>query len=88
MHAIIHNTVSAKFVFNTDLDALDNPTEESERFIQAVSLFFDCFSKLTMEPPLYKLYPNKIYRDFSESMKVYIWGGGGGRVWMVVILPQ
>ena len=57
-------------MFNTDLHALDEPTEETEQFIEAVQLFFECIGKLIVEPPLYKLYPNKLYRDFNKSLKV------------------
>ena len=60
-------------MYNTDLHALDNPTEETERFIEGVNLFFDCIGRLVFEPPLYKLYPNKLYRDVNKSLKVYIY---------------
>ena len=57
-------------MYNTDFHALKNPTEESEQFIEAVSLFFDCVGRLAVEPPLYKLYPNKLYRDFNKAVRV------------------
>ena len=66
----LQRLVSAKFVYNIDLHAFDNPNEETEQFIEGVSLFFDCLGKITVEPPLYKLYPNKLYRDFSKCFKV------------------
>ena len=70
MYACAWIAVSAKFVYNTDFHALKNPTEEIEQFIEAVSLFFDCIGRLTVEPPLYKLYPNKLYRDFNKALRV------------------
>ena len=66
----IITTVSAKFVYNADIDALDNPTDETKRFIEGVTLVFDCLGKLIVEPPLYKLYPNKLYRDFKKGFGV------------------
>ena len=68
-------------MFNTDLHALDEPTEVTEQFIEAVQLFFECIGKLIVEPPLYKFYPNKLYRDFNKSLKVlcmcvsWVWVG-------------
>ena len=62
--------MSAKFVYNTDFHALENPTKESEQFIEAVALFFDCLGRMIVEPPLYKLYPNKLYRDFNKALRV------------------
>ena len=62
--------MSAKFVYNTDLDTLDNPTEETERFIEGVVMFMDGMAKLAIEPPLHRLYPNKLYRNFKKSLKV------------------
>lgn len=64
------HTVSAKFVYNDDLHVFDNPTDESEEFIKAVELFFNCIGRIVIEPPLYKLYPNKLYQDFDKSIKV------------------
>lgn len=62
--------MSAKFVYNADVDALVNPTEETEHFIKGITLIFDCLNKMVVEPPLYKLYQNKLYRDFKEGYKV------------------
>ena len=59
-------------MYNTDLHALDNPTKETEQFIEGVNLFFDCIGRLTFEPPLFKLYPNKLYHDVSKSLRVHI----------------
>ena len=63
-------TVSAKFVFDDDLHVFDNPTADTEQFIEGVTLCFDCFGKMIIEPPLYKLYPNKLYRDFKKGVMV------------------
>ena len=65
-------TVSAKFVFDTDLHVFDNPTRETEQFIEGVTLCFDCFGKMLVEPPLYKLYPNKLFRDFKKGIMVRV----------------
>lgn len=63
-------TVSAKFVYNIDLHVFENPTEETEQFIKGVTTLFDCFAKLFVEPPLYKIYPNKLYRDYKTATMV------------------
>ena len=70
MYACAWIAVSAKFVYNIDFHALENPTEESEQFVEAVSLFLDCLGRMIVEPPLYKLYPNKLYRDFNKALRV------------------
>ncbi len=66
----IPSTVSAKFVFDTDLHVFDNPTKDTEQFIEGVTLCFDCFGKMIVEPPFYKLYPNKLFRDFRKAVMV------------------
>ena len=35
-------TATAKIVYNADLHIFDNPSEETEEFISAVQLLFDC----------------------------------------------
>ena len=65
-------TVSAKFVYNADLNVFDNPSEETEQFIDAITLIFDCIGKLISEPPLYKIYPNKLFRDLKKGFKVIV----------------
>lgn len=65
-------TVSAKFLYNTDLHVFDNPSEETEQFIYGVTLLFESIGKLGFEPPLYKIYPNKLYRDFKKALAVIL----------------
>lgn len=67
---LLFQIVSAKFVFDTDLYAFDSPTKATEQFIEGVTLCFDCFGKMLVEPPLYKLYPNKLFRDFRRGIMV------------------
>ena len=62
--------MSAKFVYDVDLYAYDNPSEETEQFIEAIDLSFDLLIKMIFEPPLYKLYPNKVYRDWKKIIEV------------------
>ena len=61
---------TAKIVFNADLQVFDNPTEETEQFIGAIKLIFDCIFKVVVEPPFFKLYPNKVYRDLKKGFTV------------------
>ena len=63
-------TATAKFVYNVDLQVFNNPSEESEEFMAAIKLLFDCFFKLLIEPPFFKLYPNKVYRDLKKGFTV------------------
>lgn len=64
------STVSAKFVFDADLHVFDSPTKDTEQFIEGVTLCFDCFGKMIVEPPFYKLYPNRLFRDFRKAIMV------------------
>ena len=57
-------------LYNADLHAFDNPTEETEQYIEAVGRVINLISKLIFEPPLYKLYPNKLYRDIKKFLTV------------------
>ena len=70
LYMCIPLTVSAKFVFDTDLHVFDSPTRDTEQFIKGVTLCFDCFGKMIVEPPFYKLYPNKLFRDFRKAIMV------------------
>jgi hypothetical protein len=68
-----HNTTAmAKIVYNVDLQVFDHPSEESEEFMAAIKLLFDCLFKLLIEPPIFKLYPNKVYRDLKKGFTVSI----------------
>ena len=65
-------TATAKIVYNADLQVFDNPSKETEEFIAAIKLIFDCLFNLLLEPPLFKLYPNKVYRDIQKGFTVSI----------------
>ena len=66
-------TATAKIVYNADLQVFDNPSEETEKFMAAIKLLFDCLFKLLIEPPFFKLYPNKVYRDLKKGFTVSIY---------------
>ena len=57
-------------MYNTDLNVFNNPSEETEQFIEGVNLIFECLGKLLIEPPLYKIYPNKLFRDVKKGYTV------------------
>ena len=59
-------------MFDTDLHVFDSPTRDTEQFIEGVTLCFDCFGKMIVEPPFYKLYPNKLFRDFRKGIMVRV----------------
>ena len=59
-------------MYNADLYVFDNPSEETEQFIEVISLFFECTGKLMVEPLLYKVYPNKLYRDMRKTFMVIV----------------
>ena len=65
-----HFAVSAKFMYNTELDVFNNPSKETEQFIDGVTFLFESIAKVMTEPPLYKIYPNKLYRDFKRNITV------------------
>ena len=60
----------AKIVYDADIQVFDHPSEESEEFMTAIKLLFDCMFKLLIEPPFFKLYPNKVYRDLKKGFTV------------------
>ena len=63
-------SVSAKFVFGNDMSMVANPSKEDQEFIDAVSVLIGIFTRLISELPLYKLYDNKLAREFKEATKV------------------
>ena len=40
--------------------------------MEAIKLVFDCLFKVFIEPPLFRLYPNKVYRDLKKGFTVSI----------------
>ena len=62
----------AKIVFNVDLRVFDHPSKETEEFMAAIKLIANCLFKLFIEPPFFKLYPNKVYRDVKKGFTVSI----------------
>ena len=47
-----------------------NPSKEDQEFIDAVSTFIALVWRVMAELPLYKIYNNKLSKDFMESVKV------------------
>ena len=62
-------TVSAKFVYNKDLRVIDSGDKDVLAFINAVKTSFTCMYKVGFEPPLYKIFPTKLYREMSGALK-------------------
>ena len=62
--------VSSLTVFGSDVDVVANPTPENEEFIVAVHSIFQLFSDIVVSLPLYKIYDNKVSRDFKAAAKV------------------
>ena len=70
MYACPHSlTVSAKFVYNKDLRVIDSGDKDVLAFINAVKTSFTCMYKVGFEPPLYKIFPTKLYREMSGALK-------------------
>ena len=65
------HTVSAVFVFNKDVRAVDpgSSNEDTSAFIQAVITLFDNFTRVGFEPPVYRIFPTKQYRDMTGAIK-------------------
>ena len=59
-------------MFDANLHTLDNPREDTEEFISAVQLMFESMQKLLVELPWYKIFPNKVYRDWKKAFTVSI----------------
>ena len=58
--------MSIKSVFNSAI----NKPEEKKEFIEAVGTIANMFHRLEYELPLYKLYHNKLARDFLNAAQV------------------
>ena len=69
--------MSAVFVFNKDVRAVD-PTSSSEdtmAFIKAIKTQMGNITRIGYEPPVYKIFPTKLYRDMSGAIKeMYSYG--------------
>ena len=50
---------------------VSNP-EENKEFIEAVAVIVDMFRRLEYELPFYKLYHNRLARDFLNAVEVGI----------------
>ena len=59
-------------MFDNDVDVLDNHSEEYAGFVRAVVSQVEILTRLITAPPLYRLYSNKLSRDFVISSKVKI----------------
>ena len=70
MTCILYSAVSAKFVYGNDADVLVAPSEDYKNLVDAISLTLEVVSRLLVSPPLYKLYNNKLSKDFVKSQKV------------------
>jgi len=57
-------------VYGRDIDAVTNPNPEDEVFIQAVADVFDFEVRVALSLPLYKIYDNKLSRDFRAVFQV------------------
>ena len=63
-------TVSANFTFGNNIDVLTSPSKEELDFVDGLALSTDALGRLMTESPLYKLYNNKLSRDFVKGSKV------------------
>ncbi len=64
--------VSAKFMFDNDINAVSNPSdiEEYKDFIRAIDMMLDVFGRVLAELPLYKIYNNQVARMYQKSITV------------------
>lgn len=56
------------------IDVLNDPSGQFKKLVDSIGLHFDAMGQLVAAPPLYKLYNNKISRDFVQSRKVRVLG--------------
>ena len=63
-------SVSAKFVFGTDMKVVTECSEEHQDFVRGMSSLTGIFFRVMMELPLYKLYDNKLSREFKSAIDV------------------
>ena len=70
---LLLSIVPLKFVYDNDVDVLDKHSEEYAGFVRAIVSQIGIIAKLMAAPPLYRLYNNKLSRDFVKNEKVYIY---------------
>ena len=61
---------SAKFVYGSDVKLVTDASEEYSEYVKAIDTLMHIFYRLIIELPLYKLYNNKLSRDFIKATKV------------------
>ena len=47
-----------------------NPTEEAKEFTEAIDVYTSLFYRLLAEIPFFKLYNNKLSKEFTKAAKV------------------
>ena len=62
-------TVSARLVFNKDIRAIGSADRDALAFIQALKTLLGSVIKIGFEPPVYKIFPTKLYRDVTDAIK-------------------
>ncbi len=62
--------VSSKFTFDSDLRVMENSSLETKEFVDAINFQISTVGRMTTELPLFRLYKNKLSRDFTEAVDV------------------
>ncbi len=62
--------VSAQVVFGRDWNVVANPTAKDKEFIEAVEFILGSITRVMMEFPWYRIYPDKFSREFKRAQEV------------------
>ena len=57
-------------MYQSDMTVVTNPTEEAKEFMKAIDVYIELFHKLSVSIPFYKVYNNKLSRDFTKAAAV------------------
>lgn len=63
-------TVSAKFVYDSDITVVRNPSGEYKDFVDAIGDLLEVVGRVSTELPLYKFYNNDLLQKYTNCMKV------------------
>ena len=62
--------VSGKFVYGADIHAVGHPSEEGLRLVESVTKLLSSIVELVVKPPIFKLFPTKVYREVVDAYQV------------------
>lgn len=62
--------MSGKFVYGADIHAVKEHSEDGVRIAESLTTLMSSILKVAIQPPLYKLFPNQVYREVIDAYQV------------------